>query len=119
MFEFKFCFDCSFQKSSDEPPLSYEIKRQLETLDQQLKPDSTKQKDWQTSYTNVYKQYEQKRIQIIQDEYLAKLFQNQEFLNELKQNEDFMQTLDSGLIDYYNYYYFITLFTSNLLILLK
>ncbi len=36
-----------------------------------------------------------RRIQIIQDEYIAKLMQNEEFLNEIKKNTDFMQSLNS------------------------
>lgn len=78
------------------------MKEKLDMLEKQSKPDCELNnecaEDWQKSYTNVYKNYEKQRIQIIQDEYLAKIIQNEEFLNELKQNKDFMQTLDSGLV---------------------
>jgi len=56
-------------------------------------------KEHSESKENRDKEYdsnERERIQIIQDEYLAKIIQNEEFLCELKQNKDFMQTLDSG-----------------------
>lgn len=90
------------EKQPEEPdgkPLSLAMKEKLDMLEKQSKPDCELNnecaEDWQKSYTNVYKNYEKQRIQIIQDEYLAKIIQNEEFLNELKQNKDFMQTLDS------------------------
>ena len=82
--------------------MSFEIKQQLEQLNEQIKPDlvDIPCNSWEARYSNVCKGYEQKRIQIIQDEYLAKLIQNEEFLNELKTNKDFMQTLNSGKINF-------------------
>lgn len=52
--------------------------------------------DWEKNYSSTCQKYEQDRAQIIQDEYMAKVMQNDEFLTELKHNTDFMQTLDSG-----------------------
>lgn len=65
-------------------------------LNEQLErpEEPTFDEDWQSRYHTVSKSYESRRIQIIQDEYIAKLMQNEEFLNEVKTNNDFMQTLD-------------------------
>ena len=65
-------------------------------LNEQIEPEEmpTFDQDWQSRYNTVSKTYEIRRIQIIQDEYIAKLMQNEEFLNEIKSNNDFMQTLN-------------------------
>ncbi len=65
-------------------------------LNEQIEPEETLtfDEDWQSRYNTVTKSYENRRIQIIQDEYIAKLMQNEEFLNEIKTNNDFMQTLN-------------------------
>jgi len=36
----------------------------------------------------------------LDDQYLMKLFQNEEFLNELRHNKDFLTALRSGSIDF-------------------
>jgi len=59
------------------------------------KYEANENENWESKYNTVTKTYENRRIQIIQDEYIAKLMQNEEFLNEIKNNTDFMQSLNS------------------------
>lgn len=53
---------------------------------------------WQSGYQIESKKSEKERIQIIQDEYLAKVIQDEEFLNELRHNKEFMETLNADQI---------------------
>ncbi len=64
-------------------------------MEEPKKNEFNENEDWQSKYNTVTKKYENRRIQIIQDEYIAKLMQNEEFLNEIKKNTDFMQSLNS------------------------
>jgi hypothetical protein len=64
-------------------------------MEEPKKNELNENEDWQSKYNTVTKTYENRRIQIIQDEYIAKLMQNEEFLNEIKKNTDFMQSLNS------------------------
>lgn len=66
--------------------------------------DQSASNSWEARYLTrydkqerEYERYEKERVQIIQDEYLARIIQNEEFLSELKQNKEFMQTLDSDV----------------------
>lgn len=84
-------------KTPEKPDLSREIKKKLSLLNEQLEPsDDEEDEAWKGKYKDVAKTYEKRRQQIIQDEYLAKLIQNEEFLNELKTNRDFIDTLNYG-----------------------
>ena len=82
---------------SEDPPLSFELKRQLNELNCPIEPEiNESSENWESRYNTITKMYEKRRLQIIQDEYLAKLVQNEEFLNELRFNQDFMETLNRG-----------------------
>ena len=78
--------------------MSFELRDQFDKLNEYLSDDENEiiLEDWQFKYHRALREFEKKRVQIIQDEYIAKLIQNEEFLNELKKNQDFIQTLDSG-----------------------
>lgn len=52
--------------------------------------------DWQFKYRQMLSMYEQRRDQVLNDEYLAKCIQNEEFLNELRSDAEFLQTLKAG-----------------------
>lgn len=79
--------------------MSFELRRQLNILISQLDDSDTEtdMDDWEERYKSLMKSYEQKRLQIVQDEYFAKLLQNEEFLNELRTDRDFLETLNDGL----------------------
>ncbi len=59
--------------------------------------------DWQFKYKKMLDTFEKRRVQIIQDEYLAKVIQNEEFLNELRADKDFIQTLRAGNLNFTDY----------------
>lgn len=66
----------------------------------QLEENETDLDDWEEKYKNLLKSFENKRLQIMQDEYLAKLLQNEEFLNEIRTDKDFIETLNDGRINF-------------------
>lgn len=72
------------------------MKAKLEALKKQTDEataSSLSSAEFTSNMFKTPKDYEKERIQIIQDEYLAKVIQNEEFLAELKKDEDFMDTL--------------------------
>jgi hypothetical protein len=85
-------------KEPDKPDLSFEMRKRLNILNEQVADDIVDDcgEPWRQRYQEVSKSYERKRQQMLQDEYLAKLMQNEEFLNELKTDKDFIQTLNYG-----------------------
>ena len=74
------------------------MRKRLNILNEQVADDIVDDcgEPWRQRYQEVSKSYERKRQQMLQDEYLAKLMQNEEFLNELKTDKDFIQTLNYG-----------------------
>jgi hypothetical protein len=90
-----------FKKTPENPELSFQLKRQLESLNKNEESEEEFEsdmilEDWQAKYKKMLGTFEKRRMQIIQDEYLAKVIQNEEFLNELRLNKDFIQTLRAG-----------------------
>ena len=91
-------------KTPENPTLSFEMRHKLRKLsEEQLLDDDDKEKGttqteepWRQRCSEVSKSYEKKRQQMLQDEYLAKLIQNEEFLNEIRTDKDFIQTLNYG-----------------------
>jgi hypothetical protein len=90
-------------KTPENPDLSFEMRKRLNTLKEQVKEENeafNEKEPWRQRYNEVSKTFEKKRQQMLQDEYLAKLMQNEEFLNELKTDKDFIQTLNYGFKSY-------------------
>ena len=87
-------------REPDKPDLSFEMRKRLNMLNEQVAADNdvdgekNEDEPWRHRYNEVSKSYEKKRQQMLQDEYLAKLIQNEEFLNELKTDKDFIHTLN-------------------------
>lgn len=91
-------------KQPEKPELSFEIKKKFDILSDLNIEDSSNESSensescgtekWKARYEDMTKTYDKRRLQIMQDEYIAKLIQNEEFLTELKQNKDFIQTLN-------------------------
>jgi hypothetical protein len=82
------------QKTPENPELSFELKRQLNTFNDQLEFSEDEDiDDWKKNFESLSQTFEMRRLQIAQDEYIAKLIQNEEFLNELRSDQDFMNTL--------------------------
>lgn len=87
----------NLKKTPKHPELSFELRQQLDALLNQLEESETDLADWEAKYKSLLKSFENKRLQIIQDEYLAKLIQNEEFLNDLRTDQDFINTLNDGI----------------------
>lgn len=70
--------------------------------------EDNKKEKWMARYEEITKTCDKRRLQIMQDEYIAKLIQNEEFLNELRSNDDFIQTLNYGnlLLINFSYYFY-------------
>lgn len=84
----------NFKKTPENPELSFELKRQLNTFNDQLEFSEDEDiDDWKKNFEMLSQTFEMRRLQIAQDEYIAKLIQNEEFLNELRSDQDFMNTL--------------------------
>ncbi|RNA40337.1 CUE domain-containing 1 [Brachionus plicatilis] len=81
-------------KTPKYPELSFELRQNLNVLMNQLEESATDLEDWEAKYKSLLRSFENKRLQIIQDEYLAKLMQNEEFLNEIRTDQDFLNTLN-------------------------
>jgi hypothetical protein len=85
--------------------LSFEIKKKFNMLNElndeeessiNNNNEENKKEKWMSRYEEITKTCDKRRLQIMQDEYIAKLIQNEEFLNELRSNDDFIQTLNYG-----------------------
>ena len=98
-------------KTPENPDLSFEMRKRLNTLKEQVKEDdadefNNEKEPWRQRVNEVSKSFEKKRQQMLQDEYLAKLIQNEEFLNELKTDKDFIQTLNYGKLGSFGFFNF-------------
>jgi hypothetical protein len=72
--------------------------------------EDNKKEKWMARYEEITKTCDKRRVQIMQDEYIAKLIQNEEFLNELRANDDFIETLNYGNSFFLLYYFLIKCF---------